>query len=385
MFKSALAKRLYKAVGITALAFALSSVLLAPFSFSASTLVSAPEKNDFEMTDFYAIVADSRLVRTLDPDIVIVNIDNCDRNAIADVLETVSLCNPAVVGLDVMFKDARDDDDRLLAAIAECPNLILPAGVTTADDNRFILSDTVFFFREVKEWPIGVTNLPTKYARGTVREFSTEFAMADSNIALPSFATAVAMKYDPEATEQLKARRRHTELINYPSIDYRKFAPDELADHAHELTDRIVLIGALTEQPDLHPTPIHSQLPGVEIHARAISTILSGRYLTRAAQPVNWLIAFVLCMIVVTTFISLKGNTRGLVMRLLQIGLLYLIIVCGYICYVNYNCIIDLSYALLMLTFGLFACDVWNGCAAIGQNLFSRFLNKIPRTIFRNT
>ena len=98
MFRSALAKRLYKAVGITALAFALSSVLLAPFSFSASTLVSAPEKNDFEMTDFYAIVADSRLVRTLDPDIVIVNIDNCDRNAIADVLEAVSLCNPAVVG-----------------------------------------------------------------------------------------------------------------------------------------------------------------------------------------------------------------------------------------------------------------------------------------------
>lgn len=151
MFRSALAKRLYKAVGITALAFALSSVLLAPSSFSASTLVSAPEKNDFEMTDFYAIVADSRLVRTLDPDIVIVNIDNCDRNAIADVLEAVSLCNPAVVGLDVMFSDARDDDDRLLAAIAECPNLILPAGVTTADDNRFILSDTVFFFCEVKE------------------------------------------------------------------------------------------------------------------------------------------------------------------------------------------------------------------------------------------
>lgn len=376
IFKSALAKRLYKAVGMTILAFALSSVLLAPFSFSASTLVSAPEKNDFEMTDFYAIVADARLVRTLDPDIVIVNIDNCNRNAIADVLTSVASCNPAVVGLDVMFSDPREGDEYLLAAIAECPDLILPVGVKATGDDRFELSDTTFFHSSVKEWPMGVTNLPTKYERGTVREFVSEFTLSDDGGKIPSFAVAIAKKYSPEAVERLSKRGRTTELINYPSLDYRVFSPEEVADNAKSLNGKIVLIGAMTEQPDLHPTPIHSQLPGVGIHARAISTILSGKYITRVSFVINWLIAFFLCMTVVMAYISITGRTKSLIMRLLQLGLLYLIIVCGYICYIEYAMILDLSYALLMITFGLFACDIWVGCVAIGQNIYSKYLSK---------
>lgn len=375
-----MAKRLLTAIGITILAFALSAVLLAPFSFSASTLVSAPEKNDFEMTDFYAIVADSRLVRTLDPDIVIINIDECDRGVIAETLEKVALCNPAVVGLDVMFNDARNDDNdaRLIAAIAECPNLVLPVGVAPVDDDSFALSDTTFFHSEVSQWPMGVTNLPTKFAGGTVREFKSSFNMTDGST-LPSFAALIADKYTPDKALEFKARNNDTELINYPSIDYRVYDPDEISEHTDDISGRIVLIGAMSELPDLHTTPIHSQMPGVGIHARAISTILNGQYLTRVAKPVNWILAFILCMTVVTTYVSIKGNIRGLLMRILQVGLLYLIIVAGYICYVVHNVIIDLSYALLMLTFGLFACDVWNGCEAIGKNIYSRYRNKFRK------
>ena len=48
----------FKAVGITLLAVGLSLVLFQPFSFSAASLLSTHERKDFNMTDFYNIVAD---------------------------------------------------------------------------------------------------------------------------------------------------------------------------------------------------------------------------------------------------------------------------------------------------------------------------------------
>lgn len=372
---SAIARRLYKAAGITALAFLLSSILLTPFSFSASTFVSAPEKNDFEMTDFYSIVADARLVRTLDKDITIVNIDNCNRDQIAEVLEILSICEPAVIGLDVMFAEPRENDERLLEAIASCRNIVMPIGVapTDKDNSLFCVTDTAFFYPAYHKAPHGVTNLPTKYAGGTVREFEKYFPLDDGREKLPSFSVAVAEMYAPEAVSDMQKRGGKTELISFPSHDYRIYNPDEIADHVADLNGKIVLVGAMTEQPDLHSTPVHSQMAGIAIHARAISTILNGDYLVRASRPANWGLAFLLCLIIIFTNLSLAGDTKGLIMRLTQLGLIYLLIVAGYTLFVEKNLIIDISYALLMLTFGLFANDMWNGSAAICRMANKKF------------
>ncbi|WP_302234046.1 hypothetical protein, partial [uncultured Muribaculum sp.] len=63
-----------------------------PFSFSAASLLSSADGNDFTINDFYNKVADSRHVTTLDSNIVIVDIAACDREGIAEIIETVSLC-----------------------------------------------------------------------------------------------------------------------------------------------------------------------------------------------------------------------------------------------------------------------------------------------------
>ena len=63
--------RILQALGISILAFALSLVLMSPFSFSATALLAAPDQNDFTINDFYNMAADGRAVRTLDPDVVI--------------------------------------------------------------------------------------------------------------------------------------------------------------------------------------------------------------------------------------------------------------------------------------------------------------------------
>ena len=100
--------RILKALGITLLAFALSFILMQPFSFSAASLLSSSDGNDFTINDFYNKVADSRLVSTLDSNIVIIDIAESDRDGIAEILETVALCGPRAVGLDVLFMIAVD-------------------------------------------------------------------------------------------------------------------------------------------------------------------------------------------------------------------------------------------------------------------------------------
>lgn len=69
-----IAEKVAKAIGITLLAFGLSLVIMQPFTISLATLVSAKDRQDFNITDFYNIIADGREVRELDRDIVIVDI-----------------------------------------------------------------------------------------------------------------------------------------------------------------------------------------------------------------------------------------------------------------------------------------------------------------------
>lgn len=80
---------LLKAAGITLLAFGLSLVLMQPFSLSIATLISSNDRHDFNITDFYNIIADRRQVRELDRDIVILDIKDATREDVAVILDVL--------------------------------------------------------------------------------------------------------------------------------------------------------------------------------------------------------------------------------------------------------------------------------------------------------
>lgn len=115
--------KLPKVLAITLFAFLLSTVMMKPFSFSASAFLSNPEKSDFAITDFYSMLADSREVREVDRDIAIIDLKGLDREGIARVLDMMPELNPAAVGLDVLFAQPREAeaDDHLMVAISQCP------------------------------------------------------------------------------------------------------------------------------------------------------------------------------------------------------------------------------------------------------------------------
>ena len=355
-----------KAVCISLFAFVLSMVLIQPFSASTAALFSSPEKNDFTISDFYNIVADGRDLAHLDDNIVIVNLDNSDRAEIAELLNMISLCGPKAVGLDVTFEDRREGDSLLLEAISMTPALVQPINlVPVQGSDSFALGGYSYFYRPGDDG-FASSALPSKYANSTIREFRTVFPTRDAG-SLPSFSLALARIADPDAAAELEQRGNKLEVINYHSRRFRCYEPSELIDHAEELAGRVVLLGALHEKGDLHPTPVNSMMAGIFIHANSLATVLDRAYMTSTPRWLQWLFGFLLCYLVVFTHLSLTVRIKGLVLRILQVGLLYATVQIGYYMFLIHNVVMDFSYALLMLTFGIFACDIWNGFAAISD------------------
>lgn len=374
-----LAPKLLKALGITILAFTLSMVLMRPFSFSASAFLSNPEKSDFAITDFYSIVADSRPVRTIDEDVIIINLNGLDREGIAQVLELMPLLQPSAVGLDVAFVEPRENDSRLLDAIAACPNLVMP--VSLNHDNQsanFSLGEISFFADSTaRHAALGATNLPARYAKSTIREFRTYFPISNSigkyNDSIPSFVVAIAQTARPSQAKLLTDRGNQLEMINYPSRSFRIFKPEEIADNAHLMVGKILLLGDTDDLADMHATPVTSTMSGVMIHAHALSTIIRHNYLDSFSKTENLALAFALCLIIVLTSVLLPIGIKGLIMRIMQATLLYFVVRMGYALFLDHNLVIDFSYALLMLAFGLFACDIWIGLTTILTGLLKRY------------
>ena len=354
-------KKLLKALGITLLAFALSCILLSPLTFSAAQMISTPpERNDFTINDFYNHVADSRHVRTLDKDIVIIDIGDCGREEIANILDIVSLCSPRAVGLDVVFETPREDDSHLIQDVASCPNLILAESVGSDDAGKsFKVDRQTFFADSLKDASFGAINFPTTRRDATIREFRVSYPDGTSDI--PSFALAVTRIADPFAAEKLMLRGNREEVINFCSRTYLTMQPEELADRAPELEDKIILLGSLSGQEDLHVTPVKSAMTGVTIHAHAISTIINESYFYKLNKYWNWVIAFLFCYMVIAISQFIPSGVKGVVMRIFQIFILYLTIRYGYDLFIRHSLIVNFSYSLLMITFGLLASDFWTG------------------------
>ncbi len=352
---------------MTALALMLSMVMMQPFSVSTSTLLSPHERKDFSITDFYNIVADSRDVRTLDDDIILVNIDNADREDIALMLDRLMRYEPKAVGLDVTFDERRDSlvDEYLEEITDNFPGLVEAVTVDRAPgDDTYKLHERSFYMDSARLSRAGIVNLPKKFDGGVVREFIVKMPL-DNGQEIESLPVKIAREVAPEKLQMLLDRGRDFETINYPSRIYRKIDASEIDSFAAEINGRIVLIGALTDIGDKHLTPLGSPMPGVEIHARALSTILSGSYLRVVPKWLNILTGVLICYFFLLLHISLKVTFKGLVLRVLQVVLLYLILVFSYSVFINRNVLMDFSFTLLMITFGLFAFDIWMGLQAL--------------------
>lgn len=316
--------------------------------------------------------------------IVIVTIDDESYNGLPDrwpwprsyyaqVINNLNKAGASVVGVDVIL-DIPDvynpqNDSMLAATIKSTNNVVLSGKIEQS-------SRLSSYFYEVKPIPLFVEASDSSWGLVSIQIDEDGFyrryiiAREHNDQFLPSLAMAVLNKYENygkdvklEKTDygfqfgkfNIDTYDESSMLVNFagpegtfPSYSFLSVIDDssfylgeEDLDYFDELLseevfkDKIVLIGStVAEFHDNFPTPFlgykgePKEMPGVEIHANAINTILNNLYITQPNYILYLLI--VLLLVFLVQFLSLRFSTvlssiLTAIIILLYIGVQFLI------------------------------------------------------------
>ena len=214
----------------------------------------------------------------------------------AKFLDIVSRGGPVAIGMDILFispSTRGPADDRALGqAVARARNVILGAAITDVDaagSGKNSLNPPLFEIREGAAG-IGYVNFDRDadaFVRSTAlyRDFESEFQRR--------YREGFDMRLYRLAADAGLARGRlpatRDVLINFaggpgsfPRVAYHRVIRGEVPPEA--FAGKIVLVGATS--PTLHdvfPTPFALEgMPGVEVHAHMLETLLQGNPIRRA-------------------------------------------------------------------------------------------------------
>lgn len=257
------------------------------------------------------------------------------------------------IGLDILFTQQGDlQQDRLLAEAARAGgNVVWASQFVLIKEAQFVIESHVLpililrkassevGYVDLRLDPDGVIRrvAPVKVYHGQVyRSFG---------LAVLERAGLSRLMMTPRGMRQgtygptVPADRDNAILINYVGpphtfrhIPYLKVLRGEVPPKTFR--DKIVLVGAvsptLTDHfftPFFSPLFSNEQMAGIEVHANAIETMLTGRYLTRGGYWINVAILVVLGVVVGTGTATFRALWGSLLCAIL--GLAYAIAVAG--------------------------------------------------------
>lgn len=215
----------------------------------------------------------------------------------AELIDRIAADQPRVIGLDVVFDTPGWDaggDDALTTSLAEAGNVVLAAHLERSDTEAYAnatLSPPLASLAQAAAGT-GLANLNPD-VDGAVRRTGLLYTWGGD--VYPSFALLVATLFAGERIEVGQAELAHdgTLPINYcgaegtfPTVSMIDVWQGEVAPDTFE--DTIVLVGYTTQlEQDRHQIPFSDPagIPGVEVQANAVDTLLAGDWLHR---PPGW-------------------------------------------------------------------------------------------------
>lgn len=254
--------------------------------------------------------------QSADPRITIIAIDDAamarlgrwpwPRSVHAQLIDLISQTKPLAIGYDVNFPEVSDqENDKALAdALRNAGNVVLPIELTLINRDSQIFYDPSHVLTPIPliasaSARLGHTNTPQD-VDGVVRRVPLAVASPEGS-KIPHFAVQIAemagVQIDvKEGTDNLGRLIVH--YINAPKHSFPMFSAADVFDgkvKPEQLAGHFVLVGSTA--PDLHdeqlvPTATSQPMPGVEIHASILNTLLKGNYLREvpAALSALWLV-----------------------------------------------------------------------------------------------
>ncbi len=220
------------------------------------------------------------------------------------LLDLLSRGRPAAIGLDILFiepsANGPRDDQALGAAVARAGNVVLGANLTKTEGQFGVKDDLNPPLPVIRKGAaaFGLVNLVTD-DDGYVRSGEIKLPYQDGvqlsfdrhlyELAVKAGIPAKPLPDEPSVLINFRGPRRTFPIIPYYQVLNGEVKPDVFAG-------KIVLVGATA--PVLHdefPTPFSGQekMPGVEVHANLLETLLGGNRLIRVHLYVGALLALV--------------------------------------------------------------------------------------------
>ena len=297
--------------------------------------------------------------------IAIVDVTDCsDRGELALLLERITACEPACVGVDVIFEGLKADpagNERLreAAGLTRDNTVFACKLIDYQSDSSCFTSAVRSFFAGEESVREGYVNLMNNLDNTPVRQFSLERKLGEETV--PSFATAIVEHYSGHGL----GYKKKDQLINYRAVSFPVVSPDDIEEQADLLEGRIVLVGAAREESDMHASPL-GKIPGVRIQAHSVDSLL-GKTLKTVPKSLIWVLAVILAylfQVTVEAVVRATGKSRdratstflresrimpGILLSTWSLLLTYI----AYVLFVRGGLCVDISIVLVMFALTL--------------------------------
>ena len=218
----------------------------------------------------------------------------------AQFLDMLSVQEPAVIGFDILFAEPSmfgpDDDQALGEAVGRAGNVVLAAAMTVVEGVSYTKEDLNPPINPIRERAAGfgpvnfVTDDDAFVRTANLKRTYQGKELAYFNLQIYRLALKAGIAARPIEESRFLINYRGGPktftTVPYYRVLYGEVAPDVFAG-------KIVLVGSTS--PVLHdvfPTPFAPEggMPGVEIHANVLETLLEGIPLRRIPWPVTVLL-----------------------------------------------------------------------------------------------
>lgn len=294
-------------------------------------------------------------------DIVIVDMTELHSRAdIGNLLTEISDAHPKAIGVDLIFEGEKDDLEGNLV-LEQAVEEISPKTVFTNKLTDYDLKQKCFtgmvssYFKDVVPIAEGYANITDNMENTTIRELT----VSQKTILgyQYSFAARVAQKVG------IKAEGKKKIVINYSPESFIVIPFDKIYENRSKIKDRIVFVGTMTEEQDMHLTPL-GKMPGIEIQAYSLLTLLKHKDIVYTSALTSILIGFLLCYIYELLFaaVAVFVQTRKARLRTflsesrIMLNLLSIFYVSGisllsYLVFERFNIYVDMVIVLIMVAF----------------------------------
>lgn len=359
-------------------------------------IFSTGENGDFEFADSYARIKEASLSHALSDSVIVVSTTGCNRQDVADLITALDSLNVRAIGLDLLFLDERQHDSALINAIQQSKNIVLPYGLDSrVDSEQYCISDSSYFYGKLKGDNIhyGSINLNAEAMADKIRRFSTSFQLEGGD-EFKSFAAVLAEVSSPESFVKLNDQHRlRNERICFGGVEIETIDWTDILTQTEDsvlvidktspvitgqhLNGKVVLVGDTQAADDIHNTPF-GEKAGVIIHAYALNTILSSKYITEAPGWLNYLLAICISFVFIALVVYLRSSDKyrysgRMIVRLLQAFLIVLFFIIGSILYLKCGFYINFSTTLVMIGLSVIVLDFMTGILGKALQFWNKF------------